>query len=211
MNGKLLQIGDLGAERTRTAVSDRSGVSAANTPVPWLDDGDVRLCACGCNERVVSPDAKGRSRKFRRGHNLRVDHPLHRPGVENWWTGRRHSPESVAKIAAAASRPKPWISGERNGMASRRGQLNPNYKDGSSPERQRLYASGEWNAIASKVYARDKGRCVRCGKAKQGPRSLHVHHVKPWAEYPERRFELDNLITLCRGCHHEAHRKEVKP
>jgi hypothetical protein len=169
----------------------------------------VKPCACGCGQQVRALDARGRARRFRRGHNLRVDHPLHRPGVENWWQGRRHSDEARAKIAEKASRPKPWLRGERNGMHGRTGASNPNYKDGSSPERQRLYASGENKELIRWVLKRDGYRCTNCGEPKRGPKSLHVHHIHAWGDCAHLRFEASNLTTLCRSCHHDAHRKEV--
>ncbi len=176
-----------------------------------LPESDLQPCACGCGEMVRNPDARGRPRKYRRGHSLRVDASAQAEAARHTWTGRKHRPESLAKMRAAAQGPRPNLRGSRNGMSGRTGPLNPNYKDGSSPERQRLYASGEWNAVATRVYARDGGRCVQCGAAKKGPRSLHVHHIRSWGDYPELRFELSNLITLCRECHIAAHRKGVKP
>lgn len=163
-------------------------------------------CACGCGTAIVSPDAKGRPRRFARGHNLRVDHPLHRTGVTNWWTGRSHSDETRAEIAKKARRPKPWLRGERNGMAGRTGSSNPNWRGGVTPERQRLYASGEWRAVARSVKRRDKG-CVDCRSIVE----LHVHHIRSFAEHPELRLDPDNLLTLCRSCHIDRHRKGVKP
>ena len=179
----------------------------------WLEDTDCRIhhgdalrCACGCGEAVQSPDAKGRPRRFRRGHNLRVDHPLNRPGIENWWTGRKHSPEARAKIAAKAAGPKPHLRGERNGMFGRTGERSSNWKGGVSPERQRLYASGEWRRVSRQVRVRDGG-CVTCHSAVD----LHVHHVLSFADHPDLRLDPDNLVTLCRECHIDAHRKGVKP
>lgn len=96
-------------------------------------------------------------------------------------------------------------------MHGRVGALNPNYKDGSSPERQRLYARGVGRAFRRMILARDDYRCVLCGRGKEGPRSLHVHHLKPWAGNPALRFEPSNVVTLCRGCHVEEHRKGVMP
>lgn len=178
----------------------------------FLDDGDVRLhhgdaletlrCACDCGTPIASPDAKGRPRRFARGHNLRVDHPLHRPGVQNWWTGRRHTDEARATISEKASRPKPWLRGERNGMAGRTGASNPNWKGGVSPDRQHIYASAEWREVVRAVKRRDGG-CVECRSAAE----LHVHHVRSFAEFPALRLDPDNLVTLCRPCHIEAHRK----
>jgi hypothetical protein len=167
--------------------------------------------------RLVQRDPKRVYEKLRdfgiptrpRGLNLRHggrDNYILNGGVPTF-LGRSHSAETRRKLSVAASRPKPWIRGQRNGMAGRTGSSNPNYKDGSSPERQRLYASGEGRALIRAVYARDGYRCTSCGAGKTGPRSLHAHHVKPWAEYPELRFEIENLVTLCRDCHHAAHRK----
>lgn len=104
---------------------------------------------------------------------------------------------------------KHWgLRGKANGMSGRTGETNPNYTDGSSPERQRLYASGEWKEIVRTVYKRDNYHCVRCGSPHTGTRSLCAHHIKPWAGNPSLRFDLDNLITLCRVCHHWVHSRE---
>lgn len=32
---------------------------------------------------------------------------------------------------------------------------------------------------------------------------LNAHHIYPWANYPELRFDLNNVITLCKRCHFE--------
>lgn len=34
------------------------------------------------------------------------------------------------------------------------------------------------------------------------PKRLHVHHIRPWSEFPHLRYDPDNGITLCRR-HHE--------
>lgn len=97
--------------------------------------------------------------------------------------------------------------GEKNPMHGRAGTLNPRYVDGSSPERQRLYAQGAGKKFIRDILLRDGYRCVRCGTAKRQPRSLHVHHVSPWAGNADLRFDPDNAVTLCAGCHHWAHSK----
>jgi 5-methylcytosine-specific restriction endonuclease McrA len=54
---------------------------------------------------------------------------------------------------------------------------------------------------------RRDGGCVRCLSASR----LHVHHILPFADHPNLRLDPDNLVTLCRLCHHAEHRKGVKP
>lgn len=141
-----------------------------------------------------------------RGENLKgKDGYMKRKGVPNPFLGKHHTDETRATLSVAASKPKPYLRGERNGMHGRRGKDNPNYRGGNTPERQRIYASGEWIAVVRFVYARDNYTCARCGKKKGGKHSLHAHHIKSWAEHPELRLNADNLITLCRPCHLWVH------
>lgn len=141
-----------------------------------------------------------------RGENLAGgDNYMRQQGVSNPFLGKTHSDETRAILSVKASCPKPYLRGNRNGMSGRTGQSNPNYKDGSSPKRQSLYASGAVKDIIRKVYARDSYRCVRCGAEKSKPKSLHAHHIKSWAGNPELRFELSNFVTLCRDCHSWVH------
>ncbi|MGG1630322.1 HNH endonuclease [Rossellomorea sp. NRS-1567] len=83
--------------------------------------------------------------------------------------------------------------------------------------------------LSDKCFKRDGYSCVNCGK----PRDLHAHHLKPFSEIlkeileenPEidlldessrlnfvetcendiRLTDLENLVTLCDGCHHNVH------
>ena len=53
---------------------------------------------------------------------------------------------------------------------------------------------------------RDKKRCQMPGcKAK---RKLQVHHIERWSDAHSLRFELFNLVTLCRTCHDSIKNKE---
>jgi hypothetical protein len=101
---------------------------------------------------------------------------------------------------------KHWgASGAANPMHGKTGAANPRYVDGSSPERQRMYVRGEGRAFLRDVLERDAYRCRRCDAPKTGPRSLHVHHLKPWAGNQALRFDRNNAVTLCRPCHSWVH------
>lgn len=101
---------------------------------------------------------------------------------------------------------KKWgLSGSANGMYGRCGSQNPRWIDGSSPLRQRMYARSFWKELARRVYARDNYQCCRCGSPHAKGHPLHAHHVAPWAGNPDARFDLSNIITLCKPCHDWVH------
>jgi 5-methylcytosine-specific restriction endonuclease McrA len=59
-------------------------------------------------------------------------------------------------------------------------------------------ASIEWR---KSVFERDNHTCQECGK--RGG-YLEAHHVKPFAFFPELRYELSNGQTMCRPCHNKT-------
>ena len=102
---------------------------------------------------------------------------------------------------------KHWgASGEDNPMYGLCGADNPNWRGGSTPERQAFYASIEWCKVAQKVWRRDKGMCQRCHARQAGNRAMHIHHIAPF-RVKKLRCKLDNLILLCQECHHWVHSK----
>ena len=52
------------------------------------------------------------------------------------------------------------------------------------------------------IYKKFKGTCQECGK-KTG--IMHAHHIKEYAKYPEKRYDIDNGILLCEKCHAKLH------
>jgi hypothetical protein len=157
-------------------------------------------CPCGCGETFAALGSRGRPRRYYSpACSLRVNR------VSGGGEGRRHTAATRAILSAKASRPKPYLRGAANGMAGRTGATNPNWKGGGAPERQRMYASGEWRRLRRQLRNRADCMCEACGSTDE----LHMHHIRPWAEYPELRMDLDNLMLLCRGCHIDAHRKGV--
>lgn len=56
----------------------------------------------------------------------------------------------------------------------------------------------EWR---SAVFTRDGFRCRKCNNGGR----LNAHHVEPYNAAPDRRWDLDNGITLCVSCHREFH------
>ena len=56
----------------------------------------------------------------------------------------------------------------------------------------------------SKVFERDNWTCQTCGK--RGC-YLEPHHIKGWSKYPKLRYEVENGVTLCLGCHRLTRKK----
>ena len=59
------------------------------------------------------------------------------------------------------------------------------------------------NASDAEIKERDQGRCARCGRGG----NTDIHHRMPRSG--GRNENASNKISLCRGCHHWAHRKPV--
>jgi hypothetical protein len=60
-------------------------------------------------------------------------------------------------------------------------------------------ANIEWRLS---VIKRDGHQCRQCG-ALDG---LVAHHIVPWSDSVELRFDINNGLTLCHGCHNRHHR-----
>lgn len=105
---------------------------------------------------------------------------------------------------------KKWgQKGKFNGMYGRCGKTNPNWNGGHSPERQSEYAKSAWRELAKNVLLRDSYKCQICGEGhNHKTKGLVVHHIKAWSRYPELRFELTNLQTLCVQCHKKKHSRK---
>lgn len=71
------------------------------------------------------------------------------------------------------------------------------------PERDRT--TKKYKDWRNDVFERDNYTCQKCGE-KGG--ELNAHHIKSWANYKEKRFDLDNGLTLCVECHKKVHRKD---
>lgn len=75
------------------------------------------------------------------------------------------------------------------------------WNDNNKHHLQEPRSSREYNAFKKAVLQRDK-HCIKCGTTEH----LEVHHIKPYAKYPEYRTDVDNGITLCKECHKALHR-----
>ncbi len=123
-----------------------------------------------------------------------------------FWLRRHKIPRRSTAEARAI---KHWgASGTDNPMWNRRGELNPRWDGGVTPERQAFYTSQEWKRACSAVWKRDKATCQRCGlcRGERPDMPYHIHHVAPFS-VRELRADAGNLVLLCEACHHFVHSK----
>ena len=81
---------------------------------------------------------------------------------------------------------------------------------------KRKTSTKEWKEIREKVFERDNHTCQICNKDNIEAK-LIIHHIDeedtggtiggPW----NKNNKLENLVTLCHGCHVSVHRELSKP
>lgn len=81
---------------------------------------------------------------------------------------------------------------------AKQGERHPNWQGGKSSMNKRLRATVEYKEWRLNIFKRDDHTCVECGS--RGV-NLHADHIKPFAFYPELRFDITNGRTLCVPCH----------
>lgn len=91
-------------------------------------------------------------------------------------------------------------------------QVN-NWQGGKVKERKLEMGREQYKVLRKTCFERDNYTCQSC-KIRGG--KLEMDHVKEWCNYPELRFEITNVRTLCKSCHkmtenygHKAIRKRV--
>lgn len=111
------------------------------------------------------------------------------------------------RSVSEARKVKHWGAlGSDNPMWNKRGELNPNWKGGITPERQEFYQSQAWKDACSAVWKRDKATCQRCGQHRESNLDMpfHIHHIIGF-EVIKMRARRSNLVLLCEVCHNFVH------
>lgn len=77
------------------------------------------------------------------------------------------------------------------------GENNFNWKGGVTPLNQKIRKSLRYKKWRNAVFARDGYKCIWCGRKGD----INADHIKPFAYFPELRFDITNGRTLCVPCH----------
>lgn len=155
----------------------------------------------------MDKDSLGR---FVKGHRSFVpsgkDNPNWKGGLPRCWCGKQLSKykykhcslhriftqETATKIGnALRGKPRPSITGERSHL----------WRGGITSTNRQIRNSLAYKNWRRLVFERDGYTCQDCGQV--GGR-LNADHIKPFAYYPELRFDINNGRTLCEGCHRQT-------
>lgn len=197
-----------------------------------LDRGQIISCACGCGKQFTERDAKNRPRIFAQGHSgatpmvTRIckcgcgesfevkayrdyryikTHQNKVVGFQKsytpWNKGFSYMPAHVDKLIAGGMK-------TRFTTGSTAKEKNSNWKDGITSQ-NRTEREKFRRLVLDQVLIRDNFTCQICS---QYGVNMHVDHIKPFANNPELRFEMDNCRTLCVPCHYYVtFKKKMSP
>lgn len=172
----------------------KTGNAFSNDKSRW----DGKRATCGRCDRVkVKKITKGRVSAFKgKKHSEETKKILSIKSSQRTppMVGRRHSTESKKKMSLTKR------------ITTKTGKESPQWKNGSSERRRIDRRRSEYREWRLAVFERDHFTCRHCGDNKGG--NLNAHHIKPYADFIELRFELDNGLTLCKSCHIKIHKKD---
>lgn len=99
-----------------------------------------------------------------------------------------------------------FCSNRCKGLAGR-GANSPNWKGGTTPDRDKFYNSKEWKKIRIQAFERDNYTCQTCDR--RGG-DLEANHIKPRSTFPELKLSIDNIETLCVLCHKKLTKEQIQ-
>ncbi len=91
--------------------------------------------------------------------------------------------------------------------ANRAKEKNANWNGGVSGKRKAEMSILEYKEWRKAVFRRDNWTCVWC---KYKGKEINADHIKPWAFFPELRYDVNNGRTLCVKCHKTTYKDNLK-
>ena len=133
-------------------------------------------------------------KKLSEEHKRKIGKAL--TGHKGAFKGEKRPLEHCIKISKGRKGIKFTKEHKKNLSNSKKGNKNPCWIDGRSKLVSPKRYGDDWDNIRYLIYLRDKFTCQDCGI--KGIR-LDIHHKVPFLISFNN--SLNNLITLCRGCH----------
>ena len=180
------------------------------------------FCLCGCGVSIPF------GRKYVHGHNFNKQFAQYARSKSKGHLGCKHTGD-FSRFGKHRIGVKPINAFEKGTHISsktefKKGHIpfnkgkphlvrenNPNWKGGIIPEQNALRQTYKYKNWRKAVFERDNYTCRECGakSSKNNKVYLEPHHIKPFALYPELRFEVFNGLTLCYDCHQKT-KKPIK-
>lgn len=152
-------------------------------------------------ELTIRNKSKEQIEKVRTALTGRRKTAEHKLALSRACKGRIITPETRIKISQSSRGHKKSLDTRRRQSLGKRGEQCWNWKGGVSSINERIRASFEYRVWRESIFARDNFTCQECSR--RGGK-LQADHIKPFAFFPELRFELSNGRTLCVDCHRKT-------
>lgn len=149
-----------------------------------------------------SEESKEKMRKAHLGKKLSAYHIAQRTKGQK---GLSKSEEWKKKVSLAHKGKKRSVESRKKQtvwQTGRSGEKSNAWKGGITPINAMIRTSKEYKLWRTAVFERDNYTCIWGGK--EHGSKLHADHIKPFCNYPELRFAIDNGRTLCEDCHRKT-------
>lgn len=158
-----------------------------------------KFCSRQCSNLHITDETRNKMSVCKKGL------PAWNRGVA-MWANREHPRGTLGKTfikAPISDETRRRMSEAQKNRKSEhlRGHLHPNWQGGISNKNEAIRKSRAYKTWRQSVFERDNYTCLHCQQ--RGVR-LHADHIKPFAFYPDLRFDLSNGQTLCEGCHRKT-------
>lgn len=190
-------------------ISKRLGI-----PAPTLYDWR-RQSGLKKNKRSAYVTDELRDR-IRRKMTIDPDGKLRKQAVRLYVEKELATTEIAEKLGVTAVTVGTWLEQEgidRRQSPTRRtreklreanlGEKRYNWKGGITAERMQHRRSMYMRDARTACFERDDYTCRSCN---QRGGKLNAHHVWPFQRYPDWKYEVWNLVTLCKSCHDDWHK-----
>lgn len=185
---------------TKMSVESRMKISSANKGKKRSEETKKKLSIVH-KGKILSSEHKEKLRQAKIGKKQTEEHKKNSGAA---MVGHIVTEETREKIRKA-------LLGRKTGRSHWKGKKRPDiagdkchlWKGGITPVNKFIRTSSEYKLWREAVFARDNWACIWCGiKSGKGVVvELNADHIKPFSQYPELRFAIDNGRTLCRPCH----------